>query len=508
MKPGCKTVVMGLGLSAAAIGWALARRRRAARAEQWKQLMAAPAKRTALVTGASSGIGQAYARQLAAQGYDLVLVARREDRLKKLAAELEQHCVQAEILVADLATQDGMACVEQRIAQGGDIDFLVNNAGYDIFGLFVQVPIEKTLELINCHVVASVRFCRAALPGMLSRQRGAIVNLSSIGAFVPKSHDSTYVSTKAYLKMFSETLALELAGTGIHVQALCPGLTLSEFHDDPQYAQYRFKERVPRWLWMTCEQVVDESLRALGEGQTVCIPGWRNQLVIAAARSGLSAFLLNLLRSFSPRSPSAAAEKGKSLQEAMRLSPIEFQAMNTAFRRWLQRTVEFPFFRSMGLSGTNQDILEIGCGSGYGAVLLASLQPKSYIGVDLMPEQIALAQARQLPNATFMVQDASDLGCCPDESKDVVVIFGVLHHIAPWREVIRQSYRILRRGGMLFAEEPDGQIFDVFERLFHWGHSLEALFRLEDFEQHLAQSGFGLLQKKYVLGFGFYAAKK
>jgi short-subunit dehydrogenase/ubiquinone/menaquinone biosynthesis C-methylase UbiE len=502
-------VLLGLGLGVTAIGLGLIERQRSVRAKRWKQWVMTSAKRTALVTGASSGIGEAYARRLAAQGYDLVLVARREERLQKLAAELErQHTIQAEVLAADLSTEEGIARVEQRIIQGGDIDFLVNNAGYDVFGLFADTPIEKTLGLITCHVLASVRFCRAALPGMLDRRRGAIINLSSIGAFTPKSHDSTYVATKAYLKMFSETLAVELAGTGIHVQALCPGFTLSEFHDDPQYAQYRLKERIPHWLWMTSEQVVDESLRALGEGQTVCIPGWQNQLIVAAARSGASVFLLNLLRSFFPRSTSDTAGNPKSLQEAMRLSPIEFEAMNNAFRRWLQRTVEFPLFRSMGLAHQGQDILEVGCGSGYGAVLLSSLQPQSYIGVDLMPEQIALAQARQLPNATFMVQDASDLACCPDESKDVVVIFGVLHHIVPWREVVREAYRVLRRGGMLFVEEPDGRIVDLFDRLFHWGHAKAALFRLDDFECHLAQNGFALLQKKYLFGFGFYAAKK
>lgn len=302
-------ILLGLGLSVAAIGWVLARRRRAARAEQWKQLMAAPATRTALVTGASSGIGEAYACQLAAQGYNLVLVARREERLQRLAAELEhRHNIQAEVLAADLSTEANIARVEQRIAKGGDIDFLVNNAGYDVFGLFAQVPIEKTLELINCHILASVRFCRAALPGMLSRRRGAIVNVCSLGAFAPKSHDSTYVSTKAYLKIFSETLAIELDGTGIQVQALCPGFTLSEFHDDPQYAQYHIKERVPGWLWMTCEQVVRESLHALGKGQTVYIPGWQNRLIVAAVRSGLYAPLLGVLKAFLSRSRRTVAE--------------------------------------------------------------------------------------------------------------------------------------------------------------------------------------------------------
>jgi ubiquinone/menaquinone biosynthesis C-methylase UbiE len=115
--------------------------------------------------------------------------------------------------------------------------------------------------------------------------------------------------------------------------------------------------------------------------------------------------------------------------------------MNNPFRRWLHRTVEFPTFRQMGLTVQGQDILEIGCGSGYGAALLLTLCPRTYIGIDLMPEQIALARQRGLPGAEFVVGDASHLTGIPDGSKDTVVIFGVLHHIPPWREVLQECYR-------------------------------------------------------------------
>ncbi len=298
MKTG-SIVLLGLGLAAGG-GWIAGKRRSAARARQWNQWVTTLAPHTALITGASSGIGESFTRRLAAQGYNVVLVARREERLKKLAAELaKQHGVQAEVLVADLSTQEGMACVEQRLGRD-DVDCLVNNAGYDVFGSFADIPVEKTLGMINCHVVSSVRFCRAALPGMITRQGGAIINVCSIGAFVPKPRDSTYVSAKAYLKMFSESLAIELNGAGIRVQALCPGFTLSEFHDAPDYAQYRIKERTPRWLWMTCEQVVEHSLRALGENRVVCVPGVQNQAIVVAANTGLSTWLLNVLRSFFP----------------------------------------------------------------------------------------------------------------------------------------------------------------------------------------------------------------
>ena len=296
--------VIGLGLLAGAgmLGVLFTRRRRTQMTTRWRSHMEAPAVRTALVTGASSGIGQAYAHRLAEHGYNLVLVARREQRLNELAAEYRQlFGIQAEVLVADLSTEAGISCVEKRISTGGDIDFLVNNAGYDVFSFFAETPIEQTLGLINCLELSSVRFSRAALPGMLERHRGAIVNLSSIGAYTPKPKDSTYVASKAYINLFSESLAIELKGSGVQVQALCPGFTSTEFHDAPQYQPYHIKERVPRWLWMEPDEVVTASFQALGQNRVVCVPGLINQAIVATARSGLSSFLIGILRSFFPK---------------------------------------------------------------------------------------------------------------------------------------------------------------------------------------------------------------
>ena len=191
----------------------------------------------------------------------------------------------------------------------------------------------------------------------------------------------------------------------------------------------------------------------------------------------------------------------------MRLSNIEFKAMNNAARRLLQRTVEYPLFKRMGLAEPNCDILEIGCGSGYGAVLLGELHPNSYVGVDLMPEQITLAHQRGLPNAEFVVRDAADLAL-PDQSKDVVVIFGVLHHIPAWRKVVCEVYRVLRPGGRFFVEEPDGTVVAACDRVFDWGHAPDALFLLSDFERFLQATGLKLLDRRYVMGFGLYHAQK
>ena len=192
----------------------------------------------------------------------------------------------------------------------------------------------------------------------------------------------------------------------------------------------------------------------------------------------------------------------------MRLSDREFRAMNSGVRRIIQRTVEFPLFRKMGLTDEHSDILEIGCGSGYGAVLLANLSPKSYIGLDIMPEQIALARRRPLNNAGFMLCDATDLGCFPDESKDIVIDFGILHHIPEWRTVIEECHRVLRKGGKLFVEEPDGALVVRIENLFPWGHPPDACFRLRDLEDNLNTNGFDVLKRQWVLGFGFYCARK
>jgi hypothetical protein len=137
--------------------------------------------------------------------------------------------------------------------------------------------------MINCHVVASVRLCRAAVPGMITRRRGAIINVCSLLAFIPKPWDATYCATKAYLKVFSEVLQAELRDTGVRVQALCPGFTLTEFHDSPEYANLQIKTRVPRAFWMTADEVAAASLKALGRGSAVFIPSLKNRLLILGA---------------------------------------------------------------------------------------------------------------------------------------------------------------------------------------------------------------------------------
>lgn len=250
------------------------------------------AGRTALVTGASSGIGAVYARRLAAGGYDLILVARRKDRLEQLANELEaSHGVEAEVLAADLTEDADLRKIEERIARAGDLEFLVNNAGFGTRGLFFQADVKGQERMHRLHVLAAVRLSHVALAGMVARGKGCLVNVSSVAAFAQSPGNAGYCATKAWMNSFTEGLYLDLAAVGspVKVQALCPGYTLTEFHD----ASGIGKGHVPAAWWMSAEDVVDASLRGLERGTFVVVPGWRYRFYV---------FLLKALPGFVVRS--------------------------------------------------------------------------------------------------------------------------------------------------------------------------------------------------------------
>jgi short-subunit dehydrogenase len=240
--------------------------------------------RTALITGASAGLGAEYARQLAAAGTSLILAARRLDRLADMARELQtKYGVIAEPLQADLSTPDGIERVERRIAGDTTLDLLVNNAGFSGGKSFIERNAAVHMDMVQVHVAATVRLTRAALPGMVARGRGAIINVASIAAWSAFS-GPMYSGTKAFLVMFSENLRSELLGTGVSVQALCPGMTHTEFHEVADID----KAVVPKPFWMTAEEVVRISLRRLGRG-AVCVPGWKNKVIAFLMRCPLTA---------------------------------------------------------------------------------------------------------------------------------------------------------------------------------------------------------------------------
>jgi len=180
----------------------------------------------------------------------------------------------------------------------------------------------------------------------------------------------------------------------------------------------------------------------------------------------------------------------------MKLSDIEFRAMDSGWRRWGQEHFEIPNFQRMGLEIRNKDILEIGCGNGYGAYLLNQRSPRSYVGLDVMEEQVEKARKRY-PQHQFIVQDAADLSQFAPGSKDVVIVFGVLHHIPEWRKVIDEVRRVLKPGGSFFVEEPRGMDLKLFDFFFRWGHP-DSDFGIHRMEEYLRSRGFIIKGKRWT----------
>jgi uncharacterized protein len=231
--------------------------------------------RTALITGASSGIGEVFARRLSREGYHLILVARRMERLEKLASELPA----SEILVADLSKDDDIHIVEQRIAAEPEMELLINNAGFGVPGCFWETDRDALDRMHRVHIIAVERLTHAALQGMVARRSGSIINVSSIAGFLHTTFAVSYCSTKAWINRFTEGLYTELkaANSPVRIQALCPGFTYSEFF---QAAGMDLKS-IPRSLLMRAENVVEISLRCLQRNRLFVIPGWHNRLFLS-----------------------------------------------------------------------------------------------------------------------------------------------------------------------------------------------------------------------------------
>jgi uncharacterized protein len=233
---------------------------------------------TALVTGATAGIGAAFARLLAARSYDLVLVARDRERLEAVAAELRAtHGAAVQVLPADLADLRSLAPVEQRLSTDPPVDLLVNNAGFATNSRLLASDLEEEERMLAVLVRAVLRLTRAALPGMVARGSGGVVNVSSVSGFFPQG---TYSAAKAWVTAFTESVAVEMAGTGVRAMALCPGFTRTEFHQRADYDT----GRVPGWMWLRADDVAAAGLRDLERGRTVSVPDARYKLMTAAAR--------------------------------------------------------------------------------------------------------------------------------------------------------------------------------------------------------------------------------
>ncbi|MFN2557556.1 MAG: SDR family NAD(P)-dependent oxidoreductase [Nitriliruptorales bacterium] len=236
--------------------------------------------RTALVTGASSGIGREFAAQLGHRGVNLVVVARRAQRLEELGAELrEAHGIDVEVLPADLTQQAGLAAVEDRLRDAArPVDVLVNNAGFGTHGPFQELDPEREDAEIRLNVVAVTRLTHAAVGGMSQRGRGAVVNVSSMTSFQPVPYSATYAATKAFVTSFSQSLHEELRGSGVRMLALCPGFVRTEFHEVAGVD----RDIVPSGAWLRAPDVVSAALGALARGDALCVPGIGYKLLAAS----------------------------------------------------------------------------------------------------------------------------------------------------------------------------------------------------------------------------------
>lgn len=235
----------------------------------------------ALVTGASSGIGCEFARELAARGADLILVARDEARLTELAEELrDAHGCRAEVLRADLCDERQLTAVESRLSEDSDIDLLVNNAGFGVSGYFADLDIAASQGQIDLNVTALVRLAHAALPSMRAARRGGIINIASTAAFTPGPMMAVYSATKAFVLAFTEGLAAELRSEGIKVTTVCPGFTRTEFQQRGNYDT----GSIPTLAWQSPANVVAEALSGYSRGKVVTVSGAQNRLLVGLLR--------------------------------------------------------------------------------------------------------------------------------------------------------------------------------------------------------------------------------
>ncbi|MFJ2927408.1 SDR family NAD(P)-dependent oxidoreductase [Streptomyces massasporeus] len=234
---------------------------------------------TALITGSTAGIGAAFARRLAADGHNLVLVARDTKRLREQATELhDRHGIEAEVLTADLAEDKGIEAVAGRLGdRKNPVDLLINNAGFGNKGRYLDVSMADELRMLKVHCEAVLRLTSAATEAMRERGRGGVVNVASVAAFVPRG---SYGASKAWVVQFTQGAARDLAGSGVRLMALCPGFVRTEFHDRAGMGT----DNIPGWMWLDADKLVAAALHDLARGKTLSIPDPRYKALMGAAK--------------------------------------------------------------------------------------------------------------------------------------------------------------------------------------------------------------------------------
>lgn len=239
-------------------------------------------RRLAVVTGASAGIGRAFAERLAREAWDLVLVARRRERLDELATKLRAaHARRIDVLTADLGSSAGVRALEARIADEPTLELLVNNAGFGTSGPFAELDRDGEEQEVRLNVVALVRLTHAALAAFHRRGHGTVINVSSLAGFQPAAYNATYGATKAFVNSFTQAVSEELRGSRVRLQLLCPGFTRTEFQE---VAGARTDD-LPAFAWMEPEAVVEASLAGLRRDELIVIPGAGNKVLGAVLRT-------------------------------------------------------------------------------------------------------------------------------------------------------------------------------------------------------------------------------
>lgn len=228
----------------------------------------------ACITGATSGIGAAFAKKFAEKGYNLIITGRRKEKIELLANSLSNNYkVNVDVVIAELSDDCNLDKLSKVIEEKKDLEVLVNNAGFTKETYFHKENIKTFTDMIKVHNLAIVKLCHSALPNMLAKRSGIIINVSSLGAFMPLPINAVYSASKSFIKLFSESIYLELKGSGVRIQSLCPGMTISDFHERLGYDKKTYYKEKGLSKAMSPEMVVEAALKCLAQDKAVCIPG-------------------------------------------------------------------------------------------------------------------------------------------------------------------------------------------------------------------------------------------
>jgi len=247
--------------------------------------MTSSQKEVAFITGATSGIGEAFARACAKTGHDLIITGRRREKIESVADTIRRrYTVSVEVIIAELSNRDTLQKVAERVRSIEGLSMLVNNAGFAENGLFHEQGIDGQKNMLSVHADATLELTHAALPGMVKRGSGAIINVSSIGGLMPFPHNAVYSGSKAFVFYFTESVGLELRGTGVKTQALCPGMTVTDFHEKMGFDPDELYKSRGMMRTMSPDEVVDISLDYLEKDRQICIPGRSNRTMFLLTR--------------------------------------------------------------------------------------------------------------------------------------------------------------------------------------------------------------------------------